>query len=150
VFRNAHACCYSQPVNSGAERSNSSGGRKGQPSFVARAKPLQSEQRPLERENERLSRENESLRQELIQRDRKLSEAEKHFAEAEKQVADFERKLALRLQNSVTSSKPPSSDGLAGEQRPRGRKRVRVSVSGWASLVAAGTRVCRAKPIVSD
>jgi transposase len=28
----------------------------------------------------------------------------------------------LRLQNSVTSSKPPSSDGLAGEQRPRGRR----------------------------
>jgi transposase len=81
-----------------------------------RAKPLQSEQRPLERENERLSRENERLRRELIERDRKLSEAEK-------QIADLERKLALRLQNSVTSSKPPSSDGLAGEQRQRGRKK---------------------------
>ena len=80
------------------------------------AKPLQSEQRPLERENERLSREVERLRQELIERDRKLSEAEK-------QIADLERKLALRLQNSVTSSKPPSSDGLAGEQRQRGRKK---------------------------
>jgi transposase len=79
-------------------------------------KPLQSEQRPLERENKRLSRENERLRQELIERDRKLSEAEK-------QIADLERKLALRLQNSVTSSKPPSSDGLAGEQRQRGRKK---------------------------
>ena len=101
------------------------------------AKPLQSEQRPLERENERLSRENERLRQELIERDRKLSEAEKQIseaekqiseaekqiAEAEKQIADLERKLALRLQNSVTSSKPPSSDGLAGEQRQRGRKK---------------------------
>jgi transposase len=80
------------------------------------AKPLQSEQRPLERENERLSRENERLRQELIERDKKLSEAEK-------QIADLERKLALRLQNSVTTSKPPSSDGLAGEQRERGRKK---------------------------
>jgi transposase len=80
------------------------------------AKPLQSEQRPLERENERLTREVERLRQELIERDRKLSEAEK-------QIADLERKLALRLQNSLTSSKPPSSDGLAGEQRQRGRKK---------------------------
>ena len=36
-----------------------------------------------------------------------------------KQNADLERKLGLKLQNSVTSSKPPSSDGLAGKQRPR-------------------------------
>ncbi len=78
-------------------------------------------QGPLERENERLSREVERLRQELIERDRRLSEAEKQVSEAEKQIADLERKLALRLQNSVTSSKPPSSDGLAGEQRQRGR-----------------------------
>jgi len=61
----------------------------------------------------------------LIERDRKLSEAEKQISEAEKQIADLERKLALRLQNSVTSSKPPSSDGLAGEQRQRGRKKGR-------------------------
>src|ERR1019366_8147165 len=36
-----------------------------------------------------------------------------------------ERKLALRRQNSTTSSKPPSSDGLAGEQRPRGSRRTK-------------------------
>jgi transposase len=80
---------------------------------------------PLERENERLSREVERLRQELIERDRKLSEAEEQIAEAEKQIADLERKLALQLQNSVTSSKPPSSDGLAGEQRQRGRRQCK-------------------------
>ena len=57
------------------------------------------------------------------ERDRKLVEAERQISEAEKQIADLERKLALRLQNSVTSSKPPSSDGLAGEQRQRGRKK---------------------------
>jgi transposase len=66
----------------------------------------------LERENERLNRENEKLRQELIERDKK--------------IAELERKLALRLQNSTTSSKPPSSDGLAGEQRPRGSRRKKV------------------------
>lgn len=68
--------------------------------------PLKPEQ--LERENERLSREVERLRQELIERD--------------KRIFELERKLALRLQNSTTSSKPPSSDGLAGEQRPRGNR----------------------------
>jgi transposase len=51
----------------------------------------------------------ERLRQELIERDKK--------------IVELERKLASRLQNSTTSSKPPSSDGLAGEQRPRGRKK---------------------------
>jgi len=66
----------------------------------------------LERENERLNRENEKLRQELIERDKK--------------IAELERKLALRLQNSMTSSKPPSSDGLAGEQRPRGSQRKKA------------------------
>jgi transposase len=70
----------------------------------------------LERENERLSREVEKLRQELIERDKKI-------ADAEKQIADLERKLGLRRQNSTTSSKPPSSDGLAGEQRQRGSRR---------------------------
>jgi transposase len=70
------------------------------------------------------------LRQELIEKERLLSDSEKQIADAEKQIADaekqisdLERKLALRLRNSTTSSKPPSSDGLAGEQRRRGSKR---------------------------
>ena len=77
----------------------------------------------LERENERLSRENERLRQELVERDRKLVEADQQISEAERQIADLERQLGLRRQNSATSSKPPSSDGLAGEQRERGSRR---------------------------
>jgi transposase len=85
-------------------------------------KPLQLEQGKVGRDVERLTRENERLRQELIERDRKLAEAEKQISEAEKQIADLERQLALRRQNSETSSKPPSSDGLAGEQRQRGRR----------------------------
>src|SRR6266699_1863962 len=40
----------------------------------------------------------------------------------ETQITDLERQLAMRKRNSTNSSKPPSSDGLAGEQRPRGRK----------------------------
>ena len=60
-------------------------------------------------EIERLKRENDRLREELAKRDR--------------QIADLERQLALRQQNSTTSSKPPSSDGLAGRQRERGRRK---------------------------
>src|SRR5229473_1216986 len=59
-------------------------------------------------EIERLKQENERLRKEL--------------AEREKKIADLERQLALRQQNSTTTSKPPSSDGLAGCQRVRGRR----------------------------
>jgi transposase len=63
---------------------------------------------PRTDEVDRLKRENERLREELAKRDR--------------QIADLERQLALRQQNSTTSSKPPSSDGLAGRQRERGRR----------------------------
>jgi transposase len=83
--------------------------------------PVKPEQ--LERENERLIREVEKLREELIERDKRIADAEKQIADAEKQIAELERKLALRQQNSTTSSKPPSSDGMAGEQRPRGSRR---------------------------
>lgn len=60
------------------------------------------------REIERLKRENERLREQV--------------AEQAKRIADLERQLALRQQNSTTTSKPPSSDGLAGCQRERGRR----------------------------
>jgi transposase len=67
-------------------------------------------------EIERLRRENERLRQENVEQAKQIAEAEKH-------IADLERQLALRQQNSTTSSKPPSSDGLAGRQRERGRRK---------------------------
>ena len=59
-------------------------------------------------EIERLRQENERLREQL--------------AEQAKRIADLERQLALRQQNSTTTSKPPSSDGLAGGPRVRGRR----------------------------
>ncbi len=64
---------------------------------------------------ERLTRENERLRQQV-------AEQAKQLAEQAKQIADLQRQLALRQQNSTTTSKPPSSDGLAGQQRMRGRR----------------------------
>ena len=76
----------------------------------------------LHRENERLHRENEELRRKVAEREKQIADAEKQIADAEKQIADLERQLALRKRNSTNSSKPPCSDGLAGEQRARGRK----------------------------
>jgi transposase len=67
------------------------------------------------RELERLRRENERLRQELEER-------AKQIADQTRQIDDLKRQLALRQQNSTTTSKPPSSDGLAGRQRVRGRR----------------------------
>ena len=97
----------------------------------------------LERKNEDLQRELQKLRKQVAERDERLAEAErrrseadsqraeaerrraeaeKQVAEAEKKISDLERQLALRKQNSTTSSKPPSSDGLAGSPRQRGRR----------------------------
>jgi hypothetical protein len=45
------------------------------------------------------------------------------LAESEKQVAHLKRQLGLCRQNSTTSSKPPSSDGLEGEPRKRGHSK---------------------------
>jgi len=76
----------------------------------------------LHRENERLLRENEELRRKVAEREKQIADVEQQIAEREKQIADLERQLAGRKKNSTNSSKPPSSDGLAGEQRSRSRK----------------------------
>lgn len=59
-------------------------------------------------EIDRLREENDRLRKQLD--------------EQAKRIADLERQLALKHQNSTVTSKPPSSDGLAGRQRERGRR----------------------------
>jgi len=56
----------------------------------------------------------------IAERDQEIADAQKQIADAEKQIADLERQLALRQQNSTNSSKPPSSDGLAGKPRQGG------------------------------
>ena len=80
----------------------------------------------LRRQVERQQREIEKLRkqvaerdQQVAERDQQIADAEKQIADAGKQIADLERKLATRKRNSTNSSKPPSSDGMAGPQRRR-------------------------------
>jgi transposase len=77
----------------------------------------------LERENERLRRKLADKEQEVRRQAEQIAEQKQQIADAEKQIADLERQLALRKQNSTNSSKPPSSDGLAGEPRERGRSK---------------------------
>lgn len=70
--------------------------------------PARDEHDRQAQEIERLRQENERLRQAL--------------EEQAKRIADLERQLALKQQNSTITSKPPSSDGLAGQPRARGRR----------------------------
>src|SRR6516165_9404230 len=78
-----------------------------------------------------LERENTRLRQELAHKEEEIRKLAEEVDEQRKQIADLERQLALRKQNSTNSSKPPSSDGLAGEPRERGRrKKSRRKVGG--------------------
>src|SRR5260370_26084742 len=80
-------------------------------------------QEELQRQVERQQREIEKLREQVAERDQQIADAEKQVADAEKQIADLERQLAARKKNSTNSSKPPSSDGLGGEPRLRGRRK---------------------------
>ena len=58
----------------------------------------------------------------IAEQQQHISEQQKQIAEQQKQVQKLERELAESRKNSTNSSKPPSSDGLAGPQRERGRK----------------------------
>src|SRR5437867_3092651 len=69
-----------------------------------------------------LEKELADAQKKIAEQEKQITEQEKQITEQEKQITDLERQLALRKRNSTNSSKPPSSDGLAGEQRPRGRK----------------------------
>lgn len=93
-------------------------GRDARPPRTATKRRRHSDQfsrEQLRQEIARLQRENEELHRRVAERDQRI-------ADAEEQIADLERQLALRKQNSTNSSKPPSSDGLAGQQRKRGRR----------------------------
>ena len=69
--------------------------------------------------------------EEIAEQQRQIGEQQQRIGDQQRQIADLERQLALRQQNSTNSSKPPSSDGLAGAARSRGqRKKSRRKVGG--------------------
>lgn len=97
--------------------------RSGRAHRRRQSEPTRPSRKELGESLERLERENERLRQEKEELQDQLAERERQITEQEKQIADLERELAARRQNSSNSSKPPSSDGLAGEPRVRGRRK---------------------------
>jgi uncharacterized coiled-coil protein SlyX len=117
----------------------------------------------VEQRNQRiaeLERQLEEQQKRIGECQKKIAEDEKKIAEDEKKIADLERQLALRRRNSTNSSKPPSSDGLAGEQRQRGcrqkRRKSRRKAGGqkghpghWRHLVPL-ERVNRVVPVFPD
>lgn len=85
------------------------------PTRTNRPSPAQAPREELQRQLERQQRELDKLRDQVALQ-------EQQIAEQQKQIADLERQLALHQRNSTNSSKPPSSDGLAGGARQRGRR----------------------------
>jgi transposase len=82
---------------------------------VASKQTRRSQREDGRQESDRLRRENEELR-------RQLAEKQRELAEKQRQIEDLQHQLAATHRNSTNSSKPPSSDGLAGRPRVRGRQ----------------------------
>ena len=74
------------------------------------------------RERQSGKQESDRLRQENRELRRQLAEKQREIAEQRRQIEDLQRQLAATHRNSTNSSKPPSSDGLAGRPRVRGRQ----------------------------
>jgi transposase len=73
----------------------------------------------VEQENEQLRQQNQQLQRQVGEFQEELGDKDKAIADRDKRIADLERQLAKRQRNSTNSSKPPSSDGLAGAPRRR-------------------------------
>ena len=84
---------------------------------------LRQQNEQLHEQNEQLQRQVDESREELVDKDKAIADKDKAIADRNKRIADLERQLAARKRNSTNSSKPPSSDGLAGAQRRRGSPR---------------------------
>ena len=89
----------------------------------------------VEQDNERLRQQNEHLQRQVEEFQEELGDKDKAIADRDKRIADLERQLAKRQRNSTNSSKPPSSDGLAGAQRRRSSCGRRAGANRVASPV---------------
>src|ERR1017187_6722604 len=106
-------------MNARAARRASNKQARAQHSHVPSREELRRQVERQQREIEKLRKQVAERDQQVAERDQQIADAGKQIADAEKQIADLERKLARRKRNSTNSSKPPSSDGMAGPQRRR-------------------------------
>lgn len=83
---------------------------------------LKVEAERLRRQVEKLKRDLEHAGERIVEQQDRIAEQQKRIAEQQEQIRKLEQELAEARKNSTNSSKPPSSDGLAGPQRERGRK----------------------------
>jgi transposase len=104
-------------VSSSRPRRFSHGPRQAESNREGQHQQLDHLREEVKKRNERIA----ELEKQVQEQQKRLGEKDRQIGEKEKQIADLERQLALHKQNSTNSSKPPSSDGLAGEPRRRGR-----------------------------
>lgn len=109
------------PVNDTkrAKLSEPPGHGSGRGQLRQRLRKAERDNERLRQQNEQLHEQNEQLQRQMEESQQELADKDKAIADRDKQIADLERQLAARKRNSTNSSKPPSSDGLAGTQRPR-------------------------------
>jgi transposase len=105
------------------ELSEPPGRGSGRTQLRQRLRKAERDKERLHRQIEQLREQNEQLQRQVEESREELGDKDKAIADRDKRIADLERQLAARKRNSTNSSKPPSSDGLAGAQRRRGSPR---------------------------
>jgi transposase len=106
-----------------AKLSEQTGRGSGRTQLRQRLRKAERDIQRLRQQNEQLQDQNEQLQRQVEKSQEELVDKDQTIADKDKQIADLERQLAARRRNSTNSSKPPSSDGLAGPQRRRGSLR---------------------------
>jgi|SRR5712691_271005 len=103
-----------------APRSHPSPGPKSNSELQRELEHLRETEKQRRERIAELEKQVQEQQRKIDEQEKKIGEKQKELGEAEKKITDLERQLALRRRNSTNSSKPPSSDGLAGPERPRG------------------------------
>jgi hypothetical protein len=126
--------------------------RDRRPTDSAEVERLRRELAEKVRQIRRQAEEIAEQKRQIGEQQQRISEQQQRIGDQQRQIADLERQLALRQQNSTNSSKPPSSDGLAGAARPRGRRKVggQPGHPGAHRPLVAITQVDEIRPILPE